>query len=137
MDPNPIQPDTTSVIAIPPSGGSGNLTPPDPKPDKDIPIYILVILFVMVIGSLFLFRYVLQKSTNRPVNTTNINQEPTTLPSLTPTPTPLQGPGPYACSVLGSCKIWDLQIQKENCTTTYADKNCLNQCDDITKRCTI
>jgi len=142
MDPNPIQPDTTSVIAIPPSGGSGNLTPPDPKPDKDIPIYILVILFVMVIGSLFLFRYVLQKSTNRPVNTTNINQEPrtnnqepTAPPSLTPTPTPLQGPGPYSCSFLGTCKNWDPQIQKENCTVTFADKDCLGQCGDTTKRC--
>ena len=135
MDPNPIQPPQFQPSPAPAPSLSS-------KPDKDIPIYILVILFVMILGSLFLFRYVLQKSTNRPVNTTNINQEPRTKnqeptapPSLTPTPTPLQGPGPYSCSFLGACKNWGPQIQKENCTVTFADKDCLGQCGDTTKRC--
>ena len=138
MDPNPIQPPQFQPSPTPvPSLGS--------KPDKGIPIFILVILFVIVIGSLFLFRYILQKSTDRPVNTTDINlepgnrnQEPTTPPSLTPTPTTRPtGPGQYACSALGSCKDWDLQIQKENCTVTFADRNCLDQCSDTTKRCNL
>ncbi|HCX25388.1 TPA: hypothetical protein DHT69_00875 [Candidatus Collierbacteria bacterium] len=142
MDPNPIQPVTTSVIAN--HEVLKQSPPPDPKPDKGIPVFILVILFVVVIGSLFLFRYILQKSTDRPVNTTNINLEPITnnqellTPPITPTPTArLTGPGQYACSALGGCKDWDPQILKENCTVTFADRNCLDQCSDTTKRCKI
>ena len=141
MDPIPIQPDTTSVVAIPPSGGSGNLTPPDPKSDRGIPTYVLVILSIVVVSLLFLFNFFLQKSRRQsipiPISTTNNQRPSSSLPTIqaTPTSTPLQGPGPYSCSLLGTCKNWDPQLQKENCTVTFADKDCLGQCSDSTKRC--
>lgn len=58
---------------------------------------------------------------------------PTATP--TPTPTPLQGPGRYACDPYGICKDYSDEMRK-NCTTTFADRDCLGQCGNAAKRCT-
>lgn len=115
---------------------------PQESNNKGIPVFALVILAVVVAGSLFFLQSVLSKKTlvetkSIPILSTptaNI-QEPTPITTSTPTPTPLQGSGNYACSALGSCKNWDPQILKENCTVSFADPNCLNQCSDTSKRC--
>jgi len=114
--------------------------PPGSKPDKGIPILILIPVLVVITASIFLLPPLLQKKSPS-IPTTSPTQQPITnnrepiTPSTTPIPTPLQGPGTYSCSLLGTCKNWDPQIQKENCTVTFADKDCLGQCGDTTKRC--
>lgn len=50
------------------------------------------------------------------------------------TPTPLQGPGQYACSSTGDCADFS-EAARKTCPVTFADRHCLNQCADPVKRC--
>lgn len=56
-------------------------------------------------------------------------------PVSTPTPTPIQGPGKYACDPDGVCGSYSETMRTQYCPATYADLNCLNQCGDTAKRC--
>ncbi len=60
---------------------------------------------------------------------------PTPIPIPTPTPTPLQGPGRYACDPYSLCRDYSDENRQKYCTVTFADRNCLGQCGDPTKRC--
>jgi len=65
-----------------------------------------------------------------------VDSMPETLPTFTPTPTPRPtGPGPHACSSIGTCKLYADDVRKEKCTQTYADDLCLDQCADSVKQC--
>lgn len=122
-------------------------TVPDQENKQGIPlifIFDLLLVIVLAFSGYWIFTH---RTTNDtlPIDETALEQPlpnslPTkatkALPATTPTPRPT-GPGPFACSSLGSCKIWNTQIQKDNCTVTFADNNCLDQCGDITKRCKI
>lgn len=55
-------------------------------------------------------------------------------PTPLPTPTPLRGPGQYACDPTGICNDYSDEMRK-NCTFTFADRNCLEQCANPAKRC--
>lgn len=132
---------------------------PAPTPQKPFPkIYILfgvvaVAVYVVAIGLIVRYKpewfggkpnaITQQRGSQTGENVANFpNAVPTTasVPIVTSTPTPTpppQGPGQYACSAWGDCKEWDSQIQKVNCTVTYADRYCLNQCGDVSKRCKI
>lgn len=74
---------------------------------------------------------------NIPALLTPLSSKPS-LPTApnTPIPTaaPLQGPGRYACDPLGLCNDYSDEMRKF-CTTTFADRHCLNQCGDQTKWC--
>lgn len=59
---------------------------------------------------------------------------PTAAPP-TPTPTPIQGPGKYACDPDGVCGAYSDTMRAQYCTASYADRNCLGQCIDSSKRC--
>ncbi len=116
--------------------------PPQPETDKGIPMFVLVLLAIVVAFLVWLLWYTVQKSNNqKPIPVTN--QESTqnspqqyTVSTPTPTPTPRPtGPGQYACSAAGDCKDWDAQIQKANCTITFADNQCLDKCGDRAVRC--
>ena len=54
--------------------------------------------------------------------------------SLSPTPTPLQGPGEYACDPLGICNLYADPIGKR-CPKTFADSMCLGRCSDKSIQC--
>lgn len=70
---------------------------------------------------------------NSPSQTSS--QQPTPTPFLpTPTPRPT-GPGQYACDPLGICNDYGNE-ERKSCTTTFADRHCLDQCGDAAKRCT-
>lgn len=55
-------------------------------------------------------------------------------PTSPPTPTPLQGPGTYACDPLGICNLYDNPTGK-GCPKTFADSRCLGQCGDKSNWC--
>lgn len=109
-----------------------------------IPLYFLIILFLGITLGISAYWFLSAPKSSLPIpiaQNQDANNQPMITPTekiitLTPTPRPT-GPGPYACSIGGDCKHWNEQIQKENCTTTFADSNCLDQCTDTTKRCKI
>lgn len=53
----------------------------------------------------------------------------------TASPTPIKGPGPYACDPLGVCNRYADSVRKANCTVTYADPNCQFACEVAANRC--
>lgn len=59
---------------------------------------------------------------------------PSRIPSLAPTPTPLQGPGTYACDPFGTCNLYDNPVGK-GCPKTFADSLCLGRCGNKSNRC--
>jgi hypothetical protein len=50
------------------------------------------------------------------------------------TPTPLQGPGPYACDPIGICSHYK-DAKGSGCPKTYADSHCLEECGDKNEQC--
>ena len=59
------------------------------------------------------------------------------LVSPTPSPTPRPtGPGTYACDPGGICNEYDGPEKPEyDCPKTFADRFCLDSCEDLTVRC--
>lgn len=51
-----------------------------------------------------------------------------------PSPTPLVGPGPFACDHYGICNVFD-ENKRAACPETYADRSCLNECQKTYVRC--
>ena len=43
--------------------------------------------------------------------------------------------GIFACSPDGECRIYSLEVSRENCTKTFAERNCLGQCKDTSIQC--
>lgn len=63
-------------------------------------------------------------SANRSYSPQEAPITPTSPPS---TPTPLQGPGTYACDPFGTCKHYANPVGK-GCPKTFADSMCLGRC---------
>ncbi len=59
---------------------------------------------------------------------------PVIISSLTPTPHPT-GPGPYACDMFGVCNYYE-DTKRAGCPKTYADRSCLNECENKDVWCT-
>ena len=56
-------------------------------------------------------------------------------PTSSPTPRPT-GPGTYACDPNGICNEYDGPEKPEyDCPKTFADRFCLDSCEDLTVRC--
>lgn len=51
-----------------------------------------------------------------------------------PSPTPLVGPGTFACDHYGICNFYD-ENKRAACPKTYADRLCLNECEKTEVRC--
>jgi hypothetical protein len=67
--------------------------------------------------------------------TSDMSQSVTVLsPTNIPTPTPLQGPGPYACDPIGICSHYK-DAKGAGCPKTYADSHCLDECGDKKVQC--
>lgn len=66
---------------------------------------------------------------------TSNKTEPTSVSVTSPTPRP-KGPGTYACSPSGVCNEYD-DPKKEDygCPVTFADRFCLDSCNDLGERC--
>jgi len=93
---------------------------------------VLVVVYFFLNISIWMYAKGAKKAAQTEVET-EIAVPPSPIPP-TPTPRPT-GPGPYACSIIGMCKLYDDTVRKENCTVTYADPLCLDQCADPTKQC--
>ncbi len=62
------------------------------------------------------------------------SETPSLAPPDTPTPQPT-GPGPYACDMFGVCNFYE-DTKRAGCPKTYADRRCLNECENKDVRCT-
>ena len=107
---------------------------------------LVILFFIFLITSTFILSFLyfqredkLKVKNQAPFNssTSSITSSPTPSPTSTPapSPTPLQGPGTYACDPLGICGDYSEEMRKDNCTVTYADRNCLHACADPVNRC--
>ena len=103
-----------------------------------LPVFVILILLTGTLLGVFVFGLFSKKSTQEPIpiqaETNQIVMSETTASKPTSRPT---GPGQYACSIGGDCKDWDPNIRALNCTVSFSDRLCLDQCGDITKRCKI
>jgi hypothetical protein len=61
-------------------------------------------------------------------------QADSSFPSAVPTPTPLLGPGPFACDPYGFCNAYE-DSKRTGCPKTYADRYCLDECQKTNVRC--
>lgn len=108
---------------------------------------IVIVTSMFVVSLVLLLVYYYRSSSNTtntpiPINedqslNNNTNEEEMTTPNPTKSQPGPTGPGQYACSINGDCKDWDLKIEKENCTVTFADRSCENKCNDTSIRCKI
>lgn len=74
-----------------------------------------------------------QEATTEPPST---GPESTSVSAPSPTPRP-KGPGTYACSPAGVCNEYaDPKKEEYGCPVTFADRLCLDSCNDVAKRCT-
>ncbi len=55
-------------------------------------------------------------------------------PVVVASPTPLFGPGPFACDPFGICNMYD-ESTRAGCPKTFADRSCLNECEKKDVRC--
>ena len=76
-----------------------------------------------------------ESKTSLPSSSLPIFHSPSLPVSHSPTPTPLEGPGRYACAPTGDCTDYSDEIRK-TCPRTFADRSCLNQCGEKSVRCT-
>ena len=124
-----------------------NFNVPTQENNRGLPISIFLISILGIGIGLLAFWFFSKPTTDTsiPISIESPTITPTseilrpvtnTISTTTPTPRPT-GPGQYACSIGGDCKIWNPKIQKENCTTTFADDKCMDKCSDISIRCKI
>jgi len=98
--------------------------------------------FLSTKGGIFSFgtqRTQVQDDTQVSTSTESAGETPADelLVSPTPSPTPRPtGPGTYACDPGGICNEYDGPEKPEyDCPKTFADRFCLDSCEDLTVRC--
>lgn len=96
---------------------------------KNINYLIYLILSGVILLQFFYIRNL--------TNTRNkvIQKQTKTIQEDNISPTPLQGPGVYACDPVGICNKYSNDVRIKDCKVTFADKNCLGKCKDIKNRC--
>ena len=102
-----------------------------------VALSIFLIISVFILSFLYFARSDKPKSPNQaPIQsgTSAITSAPTPIPTFILSPTPLLGPGPYACDSYGICNIYQ-DAKGIGCPKTYADLHCLGECGDNKVRC--
>lgn len=127
--------------------------PSETKPQKKLPSIKSAIIVFVIVATLFIivvigyyFVSILKTPKDSSLMETSGSTEElqqatqeippaSPLPDLSPTPRPT-GPGTYACSPQGVCNHYKNPENEEfDCPVTFADLHCLDQCEDLTKRC--
>lgn len=96
------------------------------------PISIAVMVFLIILLSLGAYLYA--RKSPVPQQQRVPTQTPTSTPATLPSPTPILGPGTYACDPYGFCNLYE-DPKAIGCPKTYADPHCLGQCADQAVRC--
>lgn len=95
--------------------------------------YILFIIRVyhFALGDSFASKAPAREQNAPVVSSAAENPAPQSTPTQPPRPT---GPGPFACDQYGVCNIYE-DAKRTTCPKTYADRDCLNECQKKDVRC--
>ncbi len=104
----------------------------DGQSRKTVALVVAGLFLVVVVISASFAAYQLGKTGGSKSGQVRVRS--TAFPSAVPSPTPLLGPGSYACDPFGVCNLYD-ESARAGCPKTFADRSCLNECEKKDVRC--